>query len=278
MVSVDSTAVTVTFSTGAVLAQGQVARGVAENSAVRSTAGPGNIPNVRQSAPVTGAGTTEGPDLVSITPISATQADFRFDEPVQNGHNPDRFFLFDSNANQQDGTAAVTLADANVVRVTFPAGTLNTAVGGSVNGTPAMALSPTPGGPAAVESIGLGTLPARDASAPIVNNNFLAGRTALPDLVRVDVQTTAFGNTVVYTFDQSLAGGFAFNDFGLFDTFGNRFSPTGGLVVSGSTATFTNGFTNSQANAAVLGTVQDSTFALNPPVFPEGCVPITTIQ
>jgi putative cell wall-binding protein len=288
-ISADVRTVTVAFETTAQVPIGSIVRGVAlAGAVVGSNAAPGNIANVAQTEPRTGAtgstafltgvvaDRTDDPDLTAVAVAGTDVVTFTFDEAVQANPvggvvaNPGSFYVYDAAGTARFGTAAVrTSGNTSVVNVTFDAGVVGAAVGAGVAAGAVQAVDDAQ------------TNQTHELQLQNVSNT--AGRTALPDLVSVSVSTNAFGvNTVVYTFDQAVSVAAAATltgaQFGLVDANGTRFSPAGLLALEPSgtagtaqgefnsgrtTVTFTGtgGFTNAQAAAAVIGNVEDLTAA-----------------
>jgi putative cell wall-binding protein len=275
----DGRTVTVTYGGLPPIPVSQIARATIDENTVSSTAG---VPNVLQSADVQTGGITLRPDLLTADITGTNQVTFTFDEPVDPATLiAGNFYIYDANAAIQAAASVLRSAtDARQVIATFPAvGTpgvtvfVSTAVGAIVETG------------AATGTTGFPTVTSGEDEAPLTGIVLAAGRTALPDLVSVNIANNAFNNAVVvYTFDQPLPAGYAAPavDFLLYDVNATPFNPGGAGVVSGATVTFTtgtgNGFSQAAANAAVLGSVKDQASGNVggvTPLFPEGSSAIT---
>jgi hypothetical protein len=261
-VSADNRTVSLSFAANpAIVPIGNIVRGAVQNedafganSLVLQTQ-----PRTAPPAYTTGvtADQTNRPDITNVAVAGTNTVAFTFDEAVN--ANPDRFNFW-----IYDATGALTQADSasrastntSVVNAVFPAGTVGNAVGAIV----------TPG---AVTSVATGLANVQHETG-LQNLQFTAGRTALPDLVRVDVAFNQFGaNTVTYTFDQALPGGYTApaSDYRLIDANGALFTPSaaGTINTARTQVTFSvangNAYTAAQAAAAVKGAVQDTTLA-----------------
>ena len=269
--SVDGRTVSITFSGTTTVPIGNIVRGVALPVAVTDAA---LHTNVLQSQPRTAppaftagvvADKTKDPNLTNAVVAGPDTVAFTFDEPVSaTTLDGTKFSAYNSSglvtAGATIASAVRSSTDTTVVNVTFPAGTVGSAVGVSVDA-------------AAVKAVddGIANEPIGRGLQALTNS---AGRTALPDLVSVKISVDAFAhNTVVYTFDKAVtSAALVGNVFGLVDANGTLFT-TGIAVaasqVSGNTVTFSatqvppNGFTDAQASAAVIGNVEDKTVLTN---------------
>lgn len=158
----------------------------------------GNV-NPLQATQTPDANSTD-PDLVSaVFTAGATAADddtvtYTFDEPIQ-VTDPLAFQVYDINGEETNSTAAVRSGTNNrVVIATFDNGTVDDAVGASVEDSAVTAAT--------------GTARTNEEDEVGVTNQqtstITAGRTAGPDLIDVDVVETATGPVVVYTFDENI--------------------------------------------------------------------------
>ena len=269
--SVDNRTVSISFGPTTVgVPIGNIVRGVVLPMAVTDTT-PNT--NVLQSQPRTAppaftagvvADKTKDPNLTNAVVAGTDIVAFTFDEPVSAAAvdlDGTKFSVYNSAGKAFPGATAVrSSTDTTVVNVTFPAGTVGSAVGVSVDA----------GAVKAVDD-GIANEPIGRGLQALTNS---AGRTALPDLVSVKISVDAFAhNTVVYTFDKAVtSAALVGNVFGLVDANGTLFT-TGKAVaasqVSGNTVTFSatqtppNGFTDAQASAAVIGNVEDNSAATN---------------
>jgi hypothetical protein len=196
---------------------------------------------------------------------------FEFDEAVNPGGaiTFGNFYLYNSSGVETPGTAGVrSSTNANVVNVTFAPAAVSSAVGASVDANAVTAVSDNE--PNLIHELALQDL------------SFSAGRTGFPDLVSVDISLDSFGDAdVVYTFDADPPAGLVAADFALVDAQGARFTPSGPGVIDtdDDTVSFEGGgsvFENSEAAAAVIGSVQDDSALLPPaPIITEGDVTVS---
>jgi hypothetical protein len=247
----------------------QVVRGAVVTNAVQDTAGrfnPTETANV-------GTGVTTTPDLLSVTVIGTDVVRYVFDQPV-NGVRFQDFVVYNSTGLAGMETPGIAVAPVNgnaaAVDVTFPGGAVADAVGTSIGcdmgGCAVFGTNGTLQGNA-IDSMGLQSI------------TYVAGRTALPDLVSVTKSIDAFNVThVSYTFDDSMLGVPLNNDsFVLYDAVGAQFG-NGAAVpaysTDGKTLTFNGVFSMAQLNAAILGGVDAHPFndalPADMPAFPEG--------
>lgn len=157
--------------------------------------------------------------------------------------------------------------EATAMEVSFtPATPVAAAVGASVEGGAARAATGSP-----QES--------EDASVLV---QVPAGRTALPDLVRVVRSADGSGRPVVtFVFDQALPPAYQEGpppgaDFSLYDGDGRRHGARGRGTVGGGGAEVTFGIPSvdeAVLATAVVGAVDD--VGGDAPTFPEGCAPLT---
>lgn len=298
----ESSVVTVRFSaTQQQLPFSEIARGTVQPGAACDASA--NC-NPLQAAEVNNGGNTVAPDLESARMTSSSTVEYRFDQPVTAGEDAivaNKFCIYTSDAETVCGSSAVrSQTDVRVVTVTFLPGSLSAAVGANViDGAVMQSENPNV------------TVRNEDDEVPLQPLAFTAGRTQRPDLVAVSIFTDPVTQQriVRYTFDQSVAAytdatgedDFRLDDFHLYDTQGTRFTPaevgctaaspgapgSGACItrVSGdSSSVDVHGYTNAQADAAVLGTVDDTlseagNVNINGVVvrFPEGAANITRL-
>lgn len=274
---------------------GEVRRGVAETGAVRGTsAAAGNPANPLEAEPFAATdGRTQSPDLEAVSVAGTNSVLYDFDQPVDAfAIDETEFHVANANGvefNGVAGSAVRSTTDATRVTVSFAPGVVGAAVLASVDDDN--------GG--AVVGTTQGNLINRDDERALQNVNVQAGRTALPDLVRVQKIQNQFGDWLVtYEFDSSLttAGYAACNpaDFYLVDAIGAINQATACVIdpndatkvrISTNAATvgpgIPAGFTNSQVSAAVVGAVDEDQGGTGQggagaPVFPEGHSPVGT--
>lgn len=290
-VSTDKKVVTVQFTAAAVdVPQSQVARGTVATGTVsdvadadaaagcQAPAGDADALNPLQAADVNNSGNTSEPDLVSAKALSSTQVEYTFDQPVSSAAaeltaNPSRFRIYTADA-VETGATSVTRSqtDARVVVATF--GSVTQAVGANVLDN-AVRSSQNEG---QANSIGYN----EQDEVALQQVGFESGKTTLPDLtaVKVIVDPVTQNRVVRYTFDQNVTGvAFQAGDFRLYDANNTQFTSTAApTAVAGdnNSVDIAGGFTNSQVDAAVLGTVNDaSADPTTQPLFPEGDANVT---
>lgn len=279
--SADNRTLSVAFDpTPAVIPIGNVVRGGVLAGVVEDD--DGNL-NVTQTRPRTAppaytsgvtADRTDRPDITATAIAGPDVIAITFDQPVQPGSIvPGNIYIYDHDGASTPATAAVrSSTNTHVVNATFTPATVAAAVGVLLEPAAVFTIEATPQ-PNVIHEFGI-----QDVAST-------AGRTALPDLVRVNITFNAFGDaTVVYTFDQSVLGlTVSADNFFLIDAQGTRFNPSGAGNIFGTNDTQvrfrlenTNQFTNAQAAAAVRGAVQDDAAAPGPgAIYPEGSVAVT---
>lgn len=222
---------------GTALSTSNVARGYLPAGVVASAAAPGGTANPLQAHDVGTVST--GPDLASVTFIrgalgtaTADTVVYTFDDAILQA-TAVGFQVYTSTAGTVTATAAsqtINAADTRQVSVTFPNGTVDTAVGASVTA-------------GAVTNTALVTnQPDEVAAAGTGSTTVAPGSTTGPDLTAVALaaSTDAFGNagafTAKFTFDEAVTvANQAF--FHLYFSNGTRLRANGGCTVGATTAT-----------------------------------------
>lgn len=262
---------------GAPLSAANYARGFTEPGAAADSTG---LASVLQAADVTG-GTSNAPDLVSAlfqpdTTSSTTGAatdtvTYTYDQPVSVTAGTLHFVYTQTPATIAATSAIVNPSNTSEVIATFADGSLDIAVGASVD-------------EGAVTAATGSAFTNEEDEVSVAGITFTAGRTNGPDLigVRVIVLTTdpfsgapaTYG--VVYTFDEVVSS--TVGAAGLFNVYSSTNVRTPATTVArGSTATGTTtsevlatGFTAAQATGAVLGVVDNGAATDGTNQSPEG--------
>ena len=164
--------------------------------------------NPQQTVDVSNDGTTDGPDLESVTfDLEDDTATYDFDAPVTVTGDATDFLVYDRSGDEVSSTEADPVArsteDNSVVEVSFADGVLDSQVGASVN---AGAVTGTTGIPTEANEVD---------EVAVAGQEFAAGTTTGPNLsdARVDFggdPDPTFGDaadlSVVYVFDEDVTG------------------------------------------------------------------------
>jgi hypothetical protein len=197
----------------------------------------GNASGTMGQSPLSGVGgTTDAPDLTSITavPGNSTQFDFHFDETVVSTATPADFQVFLNNATVLAGASIVNVINSNTVRVEFAPTLTQANVGNVVLGAVFANTTPSGGVKSPVSGF-FNTVGSEPISGIVTNGQITDG----PQLQ--SATGTASGLSVTYTFNPQTSGlGLpAVGGYFVIDNAGNVTFGTGTPTVFGNTVTVT---------------------------------------